>query len=155
MIQASLESVIRRHPFLADLPEKHLEFITGCAKNVRFPEGHTIFLEGDPANEFYVIREGLVSVELMVPNRGPTTVQTIAEADVLGWSWVSPPYRWHFSARTLQPTRALAFDGDCLRKKCEEDHDLGYELLRRFLSVVSSRLDATRLQLLDIYGRHD
>jgi CRP/FNR family transcriptional regulator, cyclic AMP receptor protein len=154
MIQ-SLESIITEHPFFAEMPRKHLEFITGCAKNVAFPERYTIFNEGDPANEFYFIREGLVSVELLVPSRGATTVQTVGQGEILGWSWVSPPYRWHFGARTLQRTRALVFDAKCLRTKCEEDHDLGYEILRRFVSVISARLDATRLQLLDIYGHHD
>jgi len=152
MIQ-SLESVIKQHPFFAEMPEKHLEFIAGCAKNVAFPELHTIFHEGDPANEFYFIREGLVAVELVIPHRGATTIQTVSEGEILGWSWASPPYRWHFGARTLQRTRALLFDAKCLRTKCDNDHDLGYELLSRFMGVVSARLDATRLQLLDIYGR--
>lgn len=149
----TLESVVREHPFFQDLPDKHLEFITGCAKNVQFPQHHSIFHEGDPANEFYFIREGLVAVELLIPHRGATTVQTVSEGEILGWSWVSPPYRWHFDARTLERTRALVFDAKCLRTKCEEDHDLGYEMLKRFVSVISERLDATRLQLLDIYGR--
>jgi hypothetical protein len=91
-------------------------------------------------------------VELLIPNRGYTTLQTVGEGDVLGWSWLLPPYRWRFGARTLQPTRALTFDGKCLRNKCEEDHDLGYELLKRFTFVVTERLEATRLQLLDLYG---
>jgi CRP/FNR family cyclic AMP-dependent transcriptional regulator len=153
MIHA-LENVIREHPFFQDLSDHHLEIIAGCAKNVQFPEGQVLLREGDPANEFYVIRKGLVSVEILVPDRGPTTVQTVGEGEILGWSWVSPPYRWHFNARTLQPTRALVFDGKCLRKKCEEDHHLGFEMLKRFSSVITARLDATRLQLLDIYGKH-
>jgi CRP/FNR family cyclic AMP-dependent transcriptional regulator len=151
----TLEHVIKEHPFFSDLSEKHLAFITGCAKNVQFPERFVIFHEGDAANEFYFIREGLVAVELLIPNRGPTIVQTVAEGEILGWSWVTPPYRWHFNARTVQRTRALVFDAKCLRKKCEEDHDLGYEILTRFVNVISARLDATRLQLLDIYGRHN
>jgi len=154
MIQ-TLEPIIKEHPFFAGMPEKHLEFITGCAKNVQFAERQVIFHEGDLANEFYFIREGLVSVELLVPSRGSCTVQTVAEGEILGWSWVSPPYRWHFGARTLTRTRALIFDAKCLRAKCEEDHDLGYEVLSRFVGVISARLDATRLQLLDLYGRHD
>ncbi|MGB7435884.1 MAG: cyclic nucleotide-binding domain-containing protein [Candidatus Acidiferrum sp.] len=152
MIQ-SLQSTIKNHPFFAEMPEKHLEFIAGCAKNVAFPELHTVFQEGDPANEFFFIREGLVSVELVVPHRGATTIQTVGQGEILGWSWVSPPYRWHFTARTLQRTRALVFDAKCLRNKCDKDHDLGYELLNRFIGVVCARLDATRLQLMDIYGR--
>lgn len=151
----TLEPVIKQHPFFAELPQRHLDFITSCAKNVQFPERHIIFREGDPANEFYFLREGLVAIELLIPERGPTTIQTVSGGDILGWSWVSPPYRWHFEARTIQRTRALVFDGACLRDKCEQDHDLGYELLSRFVSIISERLDATRLQLLDIYGRHN
>jgi CRP/FNR family transcriptional regulator, cyclic AMP receptor protein len=154
MIQ-SLESIIRDDPFFKGIPAEHLEMIAGCAKNVQFRDKHFIFLEGDPANEFYFIREGLVSVELVIPNRGATTVQTLGEGDILGWSWVSPPYHWHFNAKTLQRTRALVFDAKCLRAKCEQDHDLGYEMLKRFANLITARLDATRLQLLDIYGRTD
>lgn len=151
----SLESVIKEHPFFANMPDRHLEFITGCAKNVHFVEGQVIFREGDPANEFYFLREGLMAVELQIPNRGATTIQTVGEGEIVGWSWVSPPYQWHFGARAVQRTRALVFDAKCLRNKCEEDHDLGYEMLSRFVSVISARLDATRLQLLDMYGRHN
>jgi len=150
----TLELVIKEHPFFEGLSEKHLEFITGCAKNERFEARQVIFREGDPANAFYFIREGLVNVELLIPGRGPTVLQTVAEGEILGWSWVSPPYRWHFGARTQQRTRALVFDAKCLREKCDEDHDLGYEVLKRFVSVISERLDATRLQLMDIYGRN-
>jgi CRP/FNR family transcriptional regulator, cyclic AMP receptor protein len=151
----TLESVIKQHPFFGQLPQRHLDFITGCAKNVHFPERHVIIREGDPANEFYFVREGLVAVELLIPGRGPTTIQTVAGGEILGWSWVSPPYRWHFGARTIERTRALVFDAACLRDKCEQDHDLGYELLSRFVSIISERLDATRLQLLDVYGHHN
>jgi CRP/FNR family cyclic AMP-dependent transcriptional regulator len=150
----TLENVIKEHPFFQGLPDEQLEFIVGCAKNAQFPAGHVLLQEGDPANEFYFIRKGLVSVELIIPNCGATTVQTIGEGEILGWSWVSPPYRWHFNARTLQHTRALVFDGQCLRAKCEEDCRLGYEMLKRFTAVITERLDATRLQLLDIYGKH-
>jgi CRP-like cAMP-binding protein len=153
MIQ-TLESVIREHPFFKDMKESHLQFITGCAKNARFEERQFIFREGDPADSFYFIREGLVSVELIVPQKGATTVLTVGEGEVLGWSWLAPPYRWHFDARALCPTRALVFDAKCLRTKCEEDHDLGYEILKRFTSIVAERLDATRLQLMDIYKDH-
>jgi CRP/FNR family transcriptional regulator, cyclic AMP receptor protein len=151
MIQ-TLEGIVSEHPFFKGLEERHIQLIVGCAKNVRFDEGEIVFHEGDPADQFYFIREGLVAVELMIPQRGFATLQTVREGEVLGWSWLLAPYRWRFGARTLQPTRALAFDGKCLRGKCEEDHDLGYELLKRFTNVVTERLEATRLQLLDLYG---
>ena len=148
----SLEPIIEGHLFFKGLEKRHIKFIAGCAKNVRFAEATVIFREGDPADQFYLIREGLVAVELMIPNRGFTTVQTIGDGDILGWSWLLPPYRCRFGARTVRPTRALAFDGKCLRGKCDEDHDLGYEVLRRFAGVTAERLEATRLQLLDLYG---
>jgi len=147
----TLEGIVRQHPFFQNIEARHIELITGCARNVRFEKGQVIFHEGEEANEFYFIREGLVAVELMIPTKKFVRVQTIGEGDVLGWSWLVPPYRWRFDARACQPTRALGFDGKCLRTKCEEDHDLGYHLLKRFTSVVTERLDSTRLQLLDLY----
>jgi CRP/FNR family transcriptional regulator, cyclic AMP receptor protein len=151
MIQAR-EPVLQEYPFFSGLPQEHFKLITANAKNVEFPERHYIFREGDPANEFYVIHDGLVSVELLIPTCGATTVQTVNKGEVLGWSWVSFPYRWHFTARTLKPTCALVLDANWLRAKCEEDHDLGYEMLKRFMEVITARLDATRLQLQDIYA---
>jgi len=150
----SLESIIRNHEFFHGLEEKYIVFIAGCARNVRFEENQYIFHEGDPAERFYFIREGLVSIELMIPHKGASTLHTVRDGEVLGWSWLAPPYRWHFDARTLRSTHALDFDGECLRRKCEEDHHLGYEVLKRFANVVSERLDAARLQLLDLYGGH-
>jgi CRP-like cAMP-binding protein len=79
-------------------------------------------------------------------------VQTVGEGEILGWSWLFAPYRWHFDARAQQPTRALAFDGKCLRGKCDEDHDLGYAIYTRFMRIATDRLQATLLQLLDLYA---
>ena len=154
MTLQTLEPIIRQQPFFRGMEDRHIELITGCAKNVRFGEEQLIFREGDSADHFYLVREGLVSVQCLIPHRGLTTVQTVGEGDVLGWSWLFPPHRWHFDARTQNPTHALEFDGKCLRTKCEEDHDLGYELFRRFIRIVGERLEATRMQLLDMYGNH-
>jgi CRP/FNR family cyclic AMP-dependent transcriptional regulator len=148
----TLEPILAAHPFFQDLPSHHLQLIVGCASNVRFEAGQFIFREGEEANSFYLIRHGRVTLEIMVPERGPLTIQTLEEGDVLGWSWLFPPYRWHFDARTTTLTRAIALDGKCLRTKCEDDHDLGYELVKRFARVIMERLQATRLQLLDVYG---
>jgi hypothetical protein len=93
-----------------------------------------------------------VQLEIFAPGRGAVTIQTVDEGDVVGWSWLFPPFRWHFDARALDSVRAVAFDGACLRDKCDDDHSLGYELLRRFSPVMLARLQATRLQLLDVYG---
>ena len=98
------------------------------------------------------MRHGRVVLETFVPGRGALTIETLEEGDLLGWSWLFPPYRWHFDARALDLVRAVAFDGACLRGKIDDDHALGYELLDRFSPVMLERLQATRLQLLDVYG---
>ena len=148
----SLESVLADHPFFRDLPEPHLDTVTGCVSNVVFQPGEFVFREGSAADRFYVVREGRVAVEVFVPNKGPVTIETIEGGEVLGWSWLFPPYRTRFDARALNSVRALSLDGACLRTKCEQDSGLGYELLKRFAQFVISRLEATRVQLLDLYG---
>jgi len=147
----TLEPILAKHPFLKGLDPRHLKILVGCASNVRFNAGQFLFHEGEEANEFYMIREGKVAVQIQGAERGPITVQTIGEGDVLGWSWLIPPYRWRFDAKALELTRAIALDGKCLRTKSEEDHDLGYELLKRFAGIIVERLEAARLQLLDVY----
>ena len=155
MIVQTLEPILSEHPFLKGLKPEYLKLIVGCASNVRFNAGQHLFREGEEANQFYMIRRGKVALEIFAPERGPITVQTVGEGDVLGWSWLIPPYRWRFDARALELTQAIALDGKCLRTKSEEDHALGYELLKRFSSIIVERLEATRLQLLDIYhARH-
>jgi CRP-like cAMP-binding protein len=150
----NLQPILAEHPFLQNLDSRHLELITGCASNVRFDPGRFIFREGEEANQFYILRHGKVALEIVAPQRGPLVVETLGEGDILGWSWLIPPYHWHFDARAVELTRAIALDGKCLRTKCEQDHDLGYELLKRFAHIMEQRLEATRLQLLDVYGNH-
>jgi CRP-like cAMP-binding protein len=119
---------------------------------VRFDAGEVIFREGEEANKFYLIRQGKVAVEMFAPSRGPIILQTLGEGEVLGWSWLVAPYRWRFDGRAVELTRAIALDGECLRGKCEEDHNLGYELMKRVSLVMEKLVQATRLQLADVYG---
>lgn len=147
----TLEPILAKHPFLKGLEPRHLKILVGCASNVRFNAGQFLFHEGEEANEFYMIREGKVAVQIQGGERGPIIVQTVGEGEVLGWSWLIPPYRWRFDGNALELTRAIALDGKCLRMKSEEDHDLGYELLKRFAGIIVERLEAARLQLLDVY----
>jgi CRP-like cAMP-binding protein len=148
----TLEPILAQHPFLKDLDPRHLGIIVGCASNVRFDAGAYIFREGQEANQFYIIRHGKVALELFAPERGVLTIQTLGAGEVLGWSWLFPPYQWLFDARALELTRAIALDGKCLRTKCDEDHSLGYVMVKRFAQVIIDRLQASRLQLLDVYG---
>ncbi len=147
----TLEPVLAEHPFLKGLEPRYLGLIVGCASNVRFKAGEYLFRESEEANQFYMIRQGKVAVEIHAGERRSIIIETVGEGDVLGWSWLIPPYRWHFAARAIELTRAVALDGKCLRVKTEEDHNLGYELLKRFSNIIVERLDATRLQLLDVY----
>lgn len=148
----TFEKVLAEHPFFRDLGPAHLATVVGCAANVMFDAGKFVFREGDEANRFFVIREGKVAVEVFVPGRGAITIESIDGGEVLGWSWLFPPYKTHFDARALTHVRALALDGACLRAKCEKDTDLGYQFMRRFNQIVVDRLEATRMQLLDLYG---
>ena len=148
----TIPEFLSTHPFTEGLSHEHLELIAGCAKNVGFREGDYVFREGDPADTFYVIREGRVALETFAPGRGAVTVQTVRSGEVLGWSWLFPPYRTSFDARVTAPTRMVAFDGACLRGKTDTDHELGYQLMKRMAQVFTARLTATRLQLLDVYG---
>jgi len=147
----ALEGTLGKHLFFHDFPQRHLGLIAGCASNVRFEANQVIFREGEKASTFYLLRQGKVALQIFSERRGPITVLTLEEGEILGWSWLSPPYKWKFTARALEPTQVFAFDGECLRAKAEEDHDLGYELLKRFVGVIAGRLEATRLQIINVY----
>jgi CRP/FNR family cyclic AMP-dependent transcriptional regulator len=148
----TMETLVGEVPALAGLEDAYLELVAGCAQNIRFETGSNLFREGDAADRFYAIRQGSVALEIHVPAREAVILETLHEGDLVGWSWLFPPYRWAFDARALEGVSAIAFDGACLRGKCESDHDLGYELMRRIAEVIIERLQATRLRLLDVYG---
>jgi CRP-like cAMP-binding protein len=147
----SLERILVEYPFLRGMKEEHMKLLVGCASNVRFDAGKFILREGEEADLFYLIREGNVAIEFSAPERGAIIFQTVGKGEVLGWSWLVPPYRWRFDARAIELTRAIALDGKCLRAKCEGDCCLGYELFKRFSQVMVSRLQAARLQFLNVY----
>jgi CRP-like cAMP-binding protein len=147
-----LERIVKEHPFFAGMPDAFCELVCGCAKNVHFGAGQYLFHEGEPADWFYLLRHGLVALQVSAPGRGAVTFQTMAEGEIVGLSWLIPPYRWTYDAKAIELTRAIAMDAKCLRQKCEADHDLGYEMMKRFMPVLIQRLQATRLQVLDVYG---
>jgi CRP/FNR family cyclic AMP-dependent transcriptional regulator len=148
----TIDTILRDVPLFDGLSDEALELIAGCGSNVHFGEGELLFRQGDPADTFFVIRHGSVALETFVPARGPVTIETIESGDVVGWSWLFAPYRWHFDAKALVGVRATAFDGACLRGKCDAHPALGYQLMSRFAQVIIERLQWTRLRLLDVYG---
>jgi CRP-like cAMP-binding protein len=151
----TLERIIREHRFFADIEPAFSTLVTGCARNVVFKAGEYLFHEGEAADQFYLIREGRIALEIASPGQGAITFQTLREGEIVGVSWLIPPYRWVFSAKALDRVRAIAMDANCLRGKCEDDHDLGYEMMKRFMPILLERLHATRIQILDVYGAAD
>jgi CRP-like cAMP-binding protein len=148
----AMDALIAELAAFAGLAPAQLELIAGCATNARAAAGECLFREGQQADVFYAIRHGSVALEQHVPARDTVTIDTLHDGDLLGWSWLFPPYRWEFDGRAREDTALISFDGACLRGKCEADHELGYELMSRFAQVIIARLQATRLRLLDVYG---
>ena len=148
----TLEHELRSHPFLSDLEPAYLTLLAGCAADVDFRAGAFLFHEGAPANRCYLVREGKVALEIGALGRGPIIIQTVGAGEVTGFSWLLEPHLWQFDGRALEPVRAVALDGRCLRAKCEDDPRLGFELMRRFANLAASRLQSARLRLLNVYG---
>ena len=148
----NLGRIIADHPFFSGLEPHFVDLLISCASNVRFAADQHLFREGGEANQFYLIREGKVALEVLAPQRPPLIIETVAEGEVLGWAWLVPPYRWHFGARAVGPVHAIAVDGKCLREKCKKNHELGYQLLKRTIDIVGQRLEATRFRVLDLYA---
>lgn len=149
----TMERTLSDHPFFQDLDDESLKTVAGCASNVRMDPGKILFREGEEADRFYLIREGSVVLEVFNLELGSLPLQTLEAGQVVGWSWLVPPYRWRFDARCVTEVRAFALDGLCLRAKCEADPHLGYELLKRFAMLIDQRLQATRRQLVEAQSR--
>jgi CRP-like cAMP-binding protein len=143
-----LERTLAQHPFLARLDRRCLGQLAGLASRKSFPAHQMIFHEGDPANECYLIGKGKVGIETALLGCDGIVIQTLGPGEVLGWSWLLPPHQLHYSARALEATEVVVLDGRALRARCEEDHDLGYEMMKRFALVIVQRLAATRARLL-------
>lgn len=148
----SLADILREHPFTEGLEDEIVDLIAGCAKNVVFQANEYAFREGERAEFFCLIRHGTVALEMFVPGRGPVSFLTVKSGEILGASWLLPPYRWRYDARAVELTRAIAFECDCLRDKCEADHHVGYEMMKRFIPPLLERLQTARVQSMDVYG---
>jgi CRP/FNR family transcriptional regulator, cyclic AMP receptor protein len=149
---ATMEELLGGHQFFAGLGASAIQLIAGCASNVRFASGDEIFSEGEAASRFFLIRHGRVALHVHSPARGPLIIDTMDEGEVLGWSWLVPPYRYFGDARAVTPVSATALDGTCLRGKCDADPELDYQLLKRVTAVMYQRLESARVRLLDLYG---
>ena len=146
----AIQDTLDHTQFLKGMKPHHLRILAECSMLTSFTGGEMIFKEGDVANRFYLIREGSVALESRSRDREPIHIQTIGAGDVLGWSWLFSPYLWHFDARAIEPVDVLFIYGSRLREQCEEDHDFGYDLVRRMAEIMMRRLQATRWQLFEI-----
>ena len=147
-VMKNLNEAITQHAFFHGMKPEHLAVLAAGAKAVQFKAGDVPFREGEPANQFYLIESGKVALEAHEPADGTALVQTLGAGDVLGWSWLFPPFMWHFQARAIEPTSAIVLSGAHLLVTAERNRDFGYELMKRVAQVVIRRLQATRKQLL-------
>lgn len=148
----NLEGIVAGHHFLEGLSKDFLKKIVSCATAVEFSAGKNVFRQGENAEVFYLLTRGRVAVGLDSPEKGSLLVETLNAGDVLGWSWLVPPYKWRFNAVTTAATQAVAVNGGQLRSLCEKDPELGYEIMKRFSSVIAARLEMAGLQILDLYA---
>ncbi len=142
---------IAAHPFFAAFTGEQRAALAGDAV-VTFAAGERLFDEGGRADRFWLIEDGSIALDMRVPGRGDQVVETLGSGTVLGWSWRHPPYRWHFGAAARLATTAIEFDAPAVRRRCDADPAFGYAALRSFTPVITERLQATRLRLLDLYA---
>jgi CRP/FNR family cyclic AMP-dependent transcriptional regulator len=148
----TIEPVLAGHPFLQGLEARHLEELAQCASRANFEAGQFLCRAEEEARQFYLINHGRVAVEIFSARRGPVTIQALTAGDVLGWLGFLKPYHWHFDARALDLTRVISLDVPCLLGRCEANHELGYELLKRYAHYLAVQFRVTKLQLMDLYG---
>ena len=141
------EARVAAHPFLIGMNQHQIKLLIDCALLTRFAADQIIFRTGETANRFYLIESGVVALEAISIDESPVLIDTVKAGDLLGWSWLFPPYRWHFDARAFEPTTAIFFYGTVLREYCERDPVLGYELFKRMSEVMIHRLQAARTSL--------
>jgi CRP-like cAMP-binding protein len=146
----NIKDLLAETPFFEDM-EDNLELLSGCGTLVRFNEGEFLLKEGEKANSFYLIRKGNVSIESHIPG-GTLSVSKVGAQGIVGYSWLFSPYRNQFDSRATSNVEAIKLDGKCLRSKAQEDHELGYQLMKRFAELMLQRMQSTRRQMLDIYG---
>lgn len=148
----AVESILNEHPFFRDIEARLIQQMADHASSVSFEAGRLIFRQGEPANQFYIISQGHVALEVFAPDRGAIPLMTLGAGDVLGWSWLFEPYIWHLDARAIEDTQAIVLDGAELRAECEANHELGYHLMKHSVQLIEQRLEAAMVQMIDMYG---
>ncbi len=149
MSNQAISNYLSAHLFFSGLDEKYVEFLSASAATKRIERGQVLFRQGTPANKFYLLRSGKISVEVPALVGPVLQIQSLSEDQILGWSWLISPYQWHFQARVEEDSEIIEFDGSVILERCERDPKFGYELLKRFAGLMSERLDAARQKMMD------
>ena len=153
MSKRELDQLLSEHRFFVGMSPDVAQIVSGCGQNQVFSAGQFLGKEGQAADDFYLIRSGRVALEIFVPGKEPLVLETLEQGDVLGWSWLIEPYQWMFDARAVEPVRAIALDGKCLRGKLDANPALANELYSRFIGVLAGRLTGARLRLIDMFAQ--
>lgn len=148
----TISDELKKHTFFEGFSAQEIDFIASCGRHEVFKVNDIIAKEQADADSFYLIKKGLVGICKPIPNQKNPFIQTLDDNQIFGWSWLFPPYKWTAQAIALKETRTISLDGKCLRRKLEENPELGYKLMKRFSLLISRRLNATRLQMMDVYG---
>ena len=148
----NIGAILAEHPFLKGLTPRHLGVVAACGEKVHFKPGEFLGREQEEASRFYLVYQGRVAVEIFSYRRGPVTIRTVADGEVLGWLWFDKPYHWHLDARAVELTRTVALDVKGLQRACEADHELGYEIMKRYAHGLAVNFRLAKLQLVDMYG---
>jgi CRP-like cAMP-binding protein len=146
------ESYLSKHRFFKDFDRSYLKVLADHAVEKGFRRGERVSAQDDVASSFFLILEGEMEVQIPSIYGPPIVVQTLAKDDILGWSWLIPPYKWHFEAKASEDTRVLEFNGEDLRARCEEDPKMGYELMKHFAGLMADRVQAARMRVLEVCG---
>lgn len=149
-----LEAILSEVETFAGLKPAHIRLVAECATEVHYDPGDVLGRLGGDANRFWVIREGRLALQLPAPGRGTVTIATSSKGAVVGFSWLVPPYSLQFDVRAITPTQVIAVDAMRLRAQFPANHELAYDLLSRFTKIMSERIEAMAMQVLDVFGEH-
>ena len=149
MSNQSITEYLSAHEFFSEFSDDVLKFLCECSSTREIKKGQILFLQGEHADKFYIVRSGRISIQ-MPAIMGPTLeIQTVDEDQVLGWSWLISPYRWNFQTKAEEDSELLQFDGTAILARCEQEPKFGYELLKKFAGLMSVRLNAARQKMMD------
>ncbi|MDQ2070308.1 Crp/Fnr family transcriptional regulator [Natronospira bacteriovora] len=148
MDKKAIRKLIESQRFFADLDSDWLDFLAEHAVSRKVSRDEVIFRHGNKADSFYLVTDGRISLEVAAIEGPPLELQNLGEGAIIGWSWLIPPYQWHFQARALEDANVIRFDGDVIFKRCEEDPDFGYDMLKRFAGLMSERVSSAREKMM-------